>query len=162
MIDVAEAATRKIGPLPAIAWGGIVGGGILVFKFLRGGSGGASSQFGQVVGGGNIDFEDGAGGGGGNPAGGGSGDIIGDIDPIGTISCGPRPLMPEGFGYDLVCVPGVGWRQIPTPGYTPPTGDWSLGGLGGRPSIEHGTRVIGDRRIIDPFGSGRTVSVAAR
>lgn len=66
-IDIAAAATRKIGPLPAFAWGGIVGGGLLAYKLLRGDSG-ASSQFGQVVGGGNIDFEDGAGGGGGGGA----------------------------------------------------------------------------------------------
>lgn len=38
MVDLKEAATRKIGPLPAIAWGGIIGGGILAWRVLSGGS----------------------------------------------------------------------------------------------------------------------------
>lgn len=73
MINIGEAATRKIGPLPAFAWGGIVGGGILAFKMLRGdGNSGASSPFVQPVGGPGMDFDDhdsggGSGGSGGTP-----------------------------------------------------------------------------------------------
>lgn len=64
MINVAEAATRKIGPLPAFAWGGIVGGGVLAWRMLHGGGGGgASSAFVQPVGGPGMDFEGGGGGG---------------------------------------------------------------------------------------------------
>lgn len=42
MPDFKEALTRKIGPLPVWAWGGVVGGGLLVAKALTGGGSGAS------------------------------------------------------------------------------------------------------------------------
>lgn len=66
-IDVGEAATRKIGPLPAWAWGAVVGGGYLVYRVASGGgSGGASSPFVQPIAGGDaFDYEGAAGGGGG-------------------------------------------------------------------------------------------------
>lgn len=47
MVDLKEAATRKIGPLPAIAWGGIIGGGILAWRVLSGG--GSSGGSGKVT-----------------------------------------------------------------------------------------------------------------
>lgn len=37
MPDIQEAATRKLGPLPAWGWGVAVGGAILVFRLFRGG-----------------------------------------------------------------------------------------------------------------------------
>lgn len=89
MIDIKEAATRKIGPLPAFAWGGIVGGAVIAWRVLHGQPAGGSSGV-QVIGGtGNIPFEDGAGGGGGggggttNPPGTGSPPVGGSS---GTVS----------------------------------------------------------------------------
>lgn len=35
-IDVKAAATRKLGPLPAWAWGGVLGGGYLAYRLLTG------------------------------------------------------------------------------------------------------------------------------
>lgn len=61
MIDVGEALTRKIGPLPVVAWGAIVGGGILVARALRGGS---SSSTPMIIG-----AETGTGGAGGDASG---------------------------------------------------------------------------------------------
>ena len=43
-MDLKEQLTRKIGPLPVWAWGGVVGGGVLIAKAVTGG-GGASSPF---------------------------------------------------------------------------------------------------------------------
>lgn len=69
MIDVKEAATHKIGPLPAWAWGAVVGGGVLVYRLVSGG--GSSSPFAATLAGGTpYDYEalaaaGGAGGGGG-------------------------------------------------------------------------------------------------
>ena len=37
-IQVSETLQRKIGPLPAWGWGAAIGGGLLAFKVLRGGS----------------------------------------------------------------------------------------------------------------------------
>lgn len=37
-MNIGEAATRKIGPLPAWGWGVAVGGAFLVYRFVRGGS----------------------------------------------------------------------------------------------------------------------------
>lgn len=71
MVDIAEAATRKIGPLPAWAWGGVVGVGLLVYRATSGGSDGASSPFVQPVSGGEP-FDFGAGGGSGGASGSGS------------------------------------------------------------------------------------------
>lgn len=34
-MDVKQALTQKIGPLPAFMWGGIIGGGLLVMTFIR-------------------------------------------------------------------------------------------------------------------------------
>jgi hypothetical protein len=62
MIDVGEALTRKIGPLPVVAWGAIVGGGILVARALRGGS--SSSSTPMIIG-----AETGTGGAGGDASG---------------------------------------------------------------------------------------------
>lgn len=88
MIDIQAAATRKIGPLPAFAWGGIVGGGILAWRILHGGSASGSSPYGQVIGGtGNINFEDGAGGGGG----GGTGGVTDDGSVPTTVVPNPTP-----------------------------------------------------------------------
>jgi hypothetical protein len=65
MVDIAEAATRKIGPLPAWAWGAVVGGGFLVYRAVSGGPKTASSPFVQPIAGGTpIDFGSGGGGGG--------------------------------------------------------------------------------------------------
>lgn len=62
MIDVGGALTRKIGPLPVVAWGAIVGGGILVARALRGG--GSSSSTPMIIG-----AETGTGGAGGDAGG---------------------------------------------------------------------------------------------
>lgn len=43
-VDVKEALTRKLGPLPAWGWGVALGGGILAFRFIRGGIGGGSGE----------------------------------------------------------------------------------------------------------------------
>lgn len=55
-VDVKEAATRKIGPLPVWAWAGVVGGAVLLTRVLRGGGsgGGSTVESGtpQIVGGG--------------------------------------------------------------------------------------------------------------
>ena len=87
MIDVGEALTRKIGPLPVVAWGAIVGGGILVARALRGG--GASST--PVI----IGAESGSNGGGG---GGGAGSIG---DPDGNDSAVPTVTVPPYVGNHL-------------------------------------------------------------
>lgn len=44
MVDVGEAFTRKIGPLPAWGWGVAVGGGLLVMRMVRGGASSGSSR----------------------------------------------------------------------------------------------------------------------
>lgn len=66
MVDVKEAFTRKLGPLPVWAWGGVIGGGLLVYRMANGGgSGSASSPFVQPVSGGTpLDYDNLAGGGG--------------------------------------------------------------------------------------------------
>jgi hypothetical protein len=75
MPDIRAALTRKIGPLPAWAWGGVVGGGLLAMRALTGGGSGESSPFVQPIAGGEpFDFDAGAGAGG---ASGGSGSIPG-------------------------------------------------------------------------------------
>lgn len=54
-VDVKEAATRKLGPLPVWAWAGVVGGAVIVSRMLRGGGGSApavESGTPQLVGGG--------------------------------------------------------------------------------------------------------------
>lgn len=54
-VDVKEAATRKLGPLPVWAWAGVVGGAVIVSRMLRGGGGSApavESGTPQVIGGG--------------------------------------------------------------------------------------------------------------
>lgn len=57
MVDLKEAATRKIGPLPAIAWGGIIGGGILAWRVLSGdGSSGGSGKVTSVGSDSGMDF----------------------------------------------------------------------------------------------------------
>lgn len=63
MIDVGAALTRKIGPLPAVAWGGIIGVGVLVARTLRGGGTGGSGGSPTIVG---ADLGDLSGGGGGS------------------------------------------------------------------------------------------------
>lgn len=49
MPEITEALTRKIGPLPVWAWGGVVGGGILVARALTGGSGGSGASVSPVA-----------------------------------------------------------------------------------------------------------------
>lgn len=69
MVDVKAALTRKIGPLPVIAWGAILGGGIIVAKAIGigGGAGSAPSGGGTVIGSGAVPlpdaFDGGSGGG---------------------------------------------------------------------------------------------------
>lgn len=65
MIDLREAATRKLGPLPAWAWGAVIGGGLLVYSLASGK--GASSPFTQTLASAdpyNFDASGGGGGGG--------------------------------------------------------------------------------------------------
>lgn len=55
-MNIGEAATRKLGPLPAWGWGVALGGAYLVYKFVRGGS--STPQVVQVTGsqpGGSMD-----------------------------------------------------------------------------------------------------------
>lgn len=83
-LDIGEALTRKLGPLPAWAWGGVVGVAALGYRALRGpGATGPSSSSGSVptIGGdGAFDYGDlpDAGGGGG-----GGTDGTPQIPPIG-------------------------------------------------------------------------------
>lgn len=64
-MDVGGALTRKIGPLPVWAWGGVVGGSLLAYRALTGsGGGGAVSSAVTPVGGGLADPSEGSGGGG--------------------------------------------------------------------------------------------------
>lgn len=84
MIDVGETLGRKIGPLPVWAWGGVVGGGLLIARAVSGNDG-ASSPFVQPIAqDGAFDFEGGGGG-----AGGGGGDQsppwYATIPGVGTI-----------------------------------------------------------------------------
>lgn len=124
MVDIAEAATRKIGPLPAWAWGAVVGGGLLVYRLATGGgSGGASSSFVQPIAGGTpFDYDDhGATGGGGGTTtptpttpspttGGGSGRV--------PIIGGGRGSGPGTAGGRRALVPGGASRPLggPRPG----------------------------------------------
>lgn len=67
MIDVGDTLGRKIGPLPVWAWGGVVGGGILIVRAMSGG--GASSPFVQPIAqDGSMNFEPGGAAGGGDAA----------------------------------------------------------------------------------------------
>lgn len=43
-IDIQEAATRKIGPLPVYGWALVVGGGFLLLRVLGGGGGGGGIE----------------------------------------------------------------------------------------------------------------------
>lgn len=78
MIDVGAALTRKIGPLPAVAWGAIIGGGVLVAKFLRGGSDGSGGA--PVVIGGDPGID--LGGGGGGSSGGNGPPVVDDVTNV--------------------------------------------------------------------------------
>jgi hypothetical protein len=49
MLDIGEALTRKLGPLPVWAWGAVVGGGLLVAKTLTGGGGGGGASVSPVA-----------------------------------------------------------------------------------------------------------------
>lgn len=103
MIDVREAATRKIGPLPAWAWGAVIGGGFLIYRFATGGGGGASSSNVDTIAGGTpFDYDAAAGGGGG--AGGG-----GVLSSDGSVAPG------------IVDAPTNAGRSVPTPRRTVPT-----------------------------------------
>lgn len=64
MVDIKDAATRKIGPLPAWAWGAVIGGGLIVYRMATGG--GSSSSSVQTLAGGLGDAGSGGGGGGGS------------------------------------------------------------------------------------------------
>lgn len=78
-----EAATRKLGPLPAWAWGAVVGGAILGVRWLTGGQGSGSSGTVVPIGGDGSDFDYGDlpdAGGGGDPFDNGS-DVIGGALP---------------------------------------------------------------------------------
>lgn len=56
MPDIGEALTRKLGPLPTWAWGGVVGGAVLGVRLLTGGRGGASGGAVASVGGDGADL----------------------------------------------------------------------------------------------------------
>lgn len=80
MIDLREAATRKIGPLPAWAWGAVVGGGLLVYGLASGK--GASSPFTQTLASAdpyNFDASGAGGGGTGSPS---DGSVIDSGTPV--------------------------------------------------------------------------------
>lgn len=57
MPDIGAALTRKLGPLPAWAWGAVVGGAVLGTRMLRGGSPGASSGLVRSVGGDGASYD---------------------------------------------------------------------------------------------------------
>lgn len=55
MPDIQEAATRKLGPLPAWGWGVAVAGAVIVFRIMRGGkSSSTPSPTATVVGGSGV------------------------------------------------------------------------------------------------------------
>ena len=92
MIDLREAATRKIGPLPAWAWGAVVGGGLVIYAAVSGK--GASSPFQQTLANADnpYDYGDGSGAGGG----GGVGDLNTPVTPSATVggNAGRRSTTP--------------------------------------------------------------------
>lgn len=49
MINIGEAATRKLGPLPTWAWAGVVGVGVLAYRSLGGGGGSGRSSGSQAT-----------------------------------------------------------------------------------------------------------------
>lgn len=106
-MDIRAALTRKIGPLPAWAWGGILGGGILVWRFARGGGSGT----GTIIEGGMI--PDGFGGGGG---GGGGSDNGATTTPV------PFPVQPPPAIVPLPAPPAIIGDTI----LRPPTPDMSF------------------------------------
>lgn len=88
---VESLATRKLGPLPVVAWIGIGVGGLVVFHLLTGGGSGASAASpSDVVPGG---FDAGGIGGGGSTGGtGGAGDAGGtDTTPVPNPAPGSTP-----------------------------------------------------------------------
>lgn len=102
MIDVGAALTRKIGPLPAVAWGAIVGGGILVARVLRGGAQAGSSSSPTILG---ATAEDGAGGGG---AGSGA------YDPNADTTVPTATVPASGFNPALLGPPNtIGATTVP-------------------------------------------------
>lgn len=127
MIDIREAATRKIGPLPAWAWGVVVGGGLLVYGLVSGK--GASSPFQQTLASSGDGFDYGAGGGASGGASGGGGSIDGGSPNGGTVTpttpttpTSPVTHTPSG---PISTTPSVGGRRngtlAPSPTTTPVT-----------------------------------------
>jgi hypothetical protein len=79
-VDVPEAVTRKIGPLPAWGWVVAISGAVIVFRLLKGGSAGGSGSSGIISGAPTT-----VGGAGTTDLSGGAGDIIGS-GPAGILS----------------------------------------------------------------------------
>lgn len=130
-IDLREKLTQKLGPLPVWAWGAVVGGAILAYRVLHGGS--TSSPALQTISGGTL------------PDGftpGSSGDPVlpgdpGGVLPVplpvpgivpitppaggGVLTCDPKflPRIHEIPGFHHVCQNG-NWVSVPIPGYVKP------------------------------------------
>lgn len=133
---IGAALTRKLGPLPAWGWGLVLGGGLLLWKMVHPN---ASSQAGQasvttqVPATGNLPadtasadtnafsvalktLQD---------AVGALQDKIAGITPPAPIPgnwgvCGPMPLYVQPTGTQRICIPGVGWKDVPLGGTNPP------------------------------------------
>lgn len=99
-LDIKGGLTRKLGPLPVWGWGGVVIGGIVVYKIAGGGSGASS---------GGAPLPGFTGGGGGANGGGGGGGFTGGSDGAsgGVIDDNPADPTPISEPWYAV-IPGVG------------------------------------------------------
>lgn len=120
-MDVKAALMRKIGPLPVVAWAAVIGGGILLATYLRGGGSPNSATTLTLADGFdpnavNDTLTAGAGG-----TAGTSGGTVGGAPGAAGGSCGPRPAIWTPPGFQYVCQDGT-WSLAPIPGWTDPVG----------------------------------------
>jgi len=115
-VDLKAGLTRKIGPLPAWGWAVAIGGGLLVWRFARGGSGGGSSSV--IGGGGDAETPSGV-------SGGVSGGALGSLPIPGTIGGGggsskPIPVgsspLPFPIPSPSLPIPNLGTIALPASG----------------------------------------------
>lgn len=149
---------KQIGPLKLWQWAAVLLGAFLVYRVIRGGSSSSGGSVSGPVTTGNdsssavgmptaADFTNLA-------------DAIKNFDPTSGVptpiggggGCGPMPLSPQKTGTSRVCIPGVGWKDIPTSQVKP---DQIVGSI-----VGSGTSGSGSGSGSSGSGSGAAAAVA--